>query len=502
MTDKLGNDVIRLQKEIMSISNKINLVRTKTHKSMSSILKGLKSLSKDNKSSNNNKTKNKKRIDEKTYFLLNYDEQCKLNNDIFKNNNTIHKKKIYKNVFKKNNGILLNECETNYNKKDIYSKNDLFLNNLSNKKTNNKHIKYVINNYRNSEYNDNTYIDENCSFNDNKKYSERKKGISKTDSLKYIYNQNNNSINRDKNIFNDNNYFQNIDNNINYYYKSDLNHKDYINRLMNVNIYNNKKSRNKNENDFKNKEIETQKNNELFLEYKEKNFINDKTSKTFFSEYFQKFNKINSNKINNSFYQVKNNILHKTYSNINHKNNKNLFRENGSTRIKQKEHNTKKIFDFDGDKNNNINYYYKLLNVKNHDEYIHKINKLLSYEDFIHKIKKLYFKFNDQNKNFKLKDILFWISFNINNDNKKNKYEEYCHEIMKHFNIPNYDKFKIFINNLISKNKNNDYFVNGMKELFNSFNEFQPNKTIYKNRSKNNNTQKFIYKNEDDINNL
>ena len=192
MTDKLGNDVIKLQKEIMSISNKINLVRTKTHKSMSSILNGLKSLSKDNKSSNNNKIKNKKRIDEKTYFLLNYDEQYKLNNDIFKNNNTIHKKKIYKNVFKKNNGILLNECETNYNKKDIYSKNDLFLNNLSNKKSNNKHIKYVINNYINSEYNDSIYIDENCSFNDNKKYSERKKGISKTDSLKYIYNQNNN----------------------------------------------------------------------------------------------------------------------------------------------------------------------------------------------------------------------------------------------------------------------------------------------------------------------
>ena len=194
--------------------------------------------------------------------------------------------------------------------------------------------------------------------------------------------------------------------------------------------------------------------------------------------------------------------MHKTYSNINHKNNKNLFRENGSTRIKQKENNTKKIFDFYCDKNNNINNYYKLLNVKNHDEYIHKINKLLSYEDFIHKIKKLYFKFNDQNKNFKLKDILFWISFNINNDNKKNKYEEYCHEIMKHFNIPNYDKFKIFINNLINKNKNNDYFVNGMKELFNSFNEFQPNKTIYKIRSKTNNTKKFIYKNEDDINNL
>ena len=73
---------------------------------------------------------------------------------------------------------------------------------------------------------------------------------------------------------------------------------------------------------------------------------------------------------------------------------------------------------------------------------------------------------------------------------------------MKHFNIPNYDKFKIFINNLINKNKNNDYFVNGMKELFNSFNEFQPNKTIYKIRSKTNNTKKFIYKNEDDINNL
>ena len=103
------------------------------------------------------------------------------------------------------------------------------------------------------------------------------------------------------------------------------------------------------------------------------------------------------------------------------------------------------------------------------------------------------------NKAFKLKDILFWISINYNNK-KINKYEEFCLGIMKKFNISNFDNFKIFFKNLIAKDKNNEYFVNEMKELFNNFNEFQPNKTIYRNKS----CKKVenATDNEDDINNI
>ena len=508
MSDKLGNDVIKLQKEIMDISNKINLVRTKTHRSMSSILNGLKSLSKEKSQNHKNSNKNKKRIDEKNYFISNYDESFKPNNNIIRKNiNNLnyckHKKKIYKNLFKKNNGILNDFENNNKNKNDIYSKDYLFLSNIRNKKVNNRHIKYEIN-YRINELDNNILSDNNYTFNDNR-ISKRKKEFSKTDSLKNLYNLNPNSRNKNKENLGHYSYVRNIDYN-NYYYKGDLiNHKDYMNKLLNNNINinspNNRKSRNKSENIFKNREIETQKNDELCLE--NKNIPNDKASKTFLSEYFQKYNNINSNKENNSFYKLQKNILHKTYtySNINQKNNKNIFREKASKGINLKGNiHQKKLEFYTNENNNTIDYYFKLLNAKNHEEYINKINKLKSYEDFIHKIQKLYYQYNDQNKDIKLKDILYWISLNIKKNNKINKYEELCHEIMRNYNIPNYDKFKIFFGNLINKNKKNDYFVNEMKELFNNFSEFQPNKTFYKNRNNyNNNYPNFTNKNEDDI---
>ena len=50
MANNLGNDVIKLQKEIIGITNNINSVRMKTHKSMSSILNGLKSFHKNDSS--------------------------------------------------------------------------------------------------------------------------------------------------------------------------------------------------------------------------------------------------------------------------------------------------------------------------------------------------------------------------------------------------------------------------------------------------------------------
>ena len=132
---------------------------------------------------------------------------------------------------------------------------------------------------------------------------------------------------------------------------------------------------------------------------------------------------------------------------------------------------------------------------------LYKINKLLDYEDFIHDIKNIYFQFNDHNNNFKLKDILNWLSFHLNEDNTKNKYEVFCKDIMGKYNLANFENFKKFFNKLIDKDRNNKHFVNEMKELFNSFNEFQANQTIYRNKSRKK-FQKLINKHEDDINEL
>ncbi len=527
MIDKLGNDAIKLQKEIMNITYNINTVRDKTHKSMSSILNGLKSFPKY-KSSNHmldlsqkkrNKNQKMKIINDKYYSNFNNSHavyrknshlgtkknSSKLMNEFYCNSKKKiinYKQKIDKQIPNKNNGIVLGEFENyyNHNKKDSFYKNSLLLEKLNNIKKDNQPVKYEINNYNNYMSNNNMSNDENIILNDNSKLNHQiknnKKIMPKTDSFKYLYHNNNYSndyiYNEIDDIYKRNYIFDNEYNNN--YNKKDLRHSHFINKILNENtsmdIKINRKSRNKSENEFKHKEIEMEKNNDEAIEYKD--FFNKKASKTFYSDIMQK---------NNNY----NNYISKANKNTHHKKHKNKFREKASTKHNSKDKN--KYNDYNTfneiDLDDNINHIYKLLNAKNQIDCIYKINKLIEYEDFIHKLKKLYYNFNDHNKDFKLKDILFWISMNScdnnNNNRKKNKYEEFCHEIMKKFNIHDFENFKIFFYKLVKKDKDSHYFVNEMKELFNNFNEFQPNKTIYRNRS-NKSIQNFS-KNEDDIHN-
>lgn len=525
MTDKLGNDVIKLQKEIMNITYNINTVRDKTHKSMSSILNGLKSFPKykstnpmlDLSQKNINKNQKMKIINDKYYSNFNNSHavyrknshtkknSSKIMNEFYstsKKNIINYKQKIDRQIPKKNNGIILSEFENYYshNKKDSFSKNNLLLEKSNNIKKDNQPVKCEINSYNNYMSSSNMSNDENIILNDNSKLNHQiknnRKKMPKTDSFKYLYPNNNFSNDYIYNEIDDlykRNYNFDNDYNNNNYYKKELRHTHFINKILNENtcadIKSNRKSRNKSENEFKHKEIEMEKNNDEAIDYKD--FFNKKTSKTFYSDIMQK---------NNNY----NNYISRTNKNTHHKKHKNKFREKASTKnnskdkIKYNDYHTFNEIDID----DNINHIYKLLNAKNQIDCIYKINKLLTYEDFIHKLKKLYYNFNDHNKDFKLKDILFWISMNSSNDNnnrKRNKYEEFCHEIMKKFNIHDFENFKMFFYKLVKKDKNSHYFVNEMKELFNNFNEFQPNKTIYRNKS-NKNIQNFS-NNEDDINN-
>ena len=506
MNEYLGNDVIKLQKEIMNITKKLNTVRYKTHKSMSSILKGLKSIPKDpcskhkyNLSSNkNNKIHKNKLFEDENYYLINSEENSKSN----MNSNNHSKKKKTKYFISMNNDLLLNDCKNhNSNDKEIYTNNYMLLYNVKNKKGKNQPIKCRINDYKNYNY-----------FNNEKKYGEKKnytifnddlsknlmkksnKKIPKTDSFKYLYNNHNNYNNHSKNytydgghfIINESNYESNIISNENENSRKEVNHNYYVNKLLTNKLKYEPKSRNKNEiEDFKNED-----------------FFNDNYQKTYFGGIMKKYDK-NYNKINiNSF--SKNRLKTNKYNhNLAHyKSNKNIFRKNTSTKENSKENN-KNYFkyniysDISFDKNENINNIFELLNVKCYNDCIDKINKLLNYEHFIHKLKKLYYNYNGNNKDFELKDILFWISFNLNNENQ---YEEFCMEIMEKFNISDFEHFKKFFKTLINKDKNNKYFVNGMKQLFNNFNDYHLNKTIYKNRSKKS-IQTSSNGNDDDINN-
>ena len=508
MADKLGNDVIKLQKEIMNITQNINTVRDKTHKSMSSILKGLKSFQKFKSSdlSSKRKIKNQKANLENdkfysnfnkshatTTYLKNSDTKKKINsfitmNELYSSTNTKrniinYKSKIdNKNVPKKINGNILNEYDNYYyNKKDEFSKSNLLLE---------KYNKY---NKPNLMANDDNYIINYNRLN--------KKKMAKTDSYKFIYNNNGHNYNNN-NFSNDYIYYNQKENmynkynisesdNNDYNYIKEFRHNAYVNKMLkNYEHKNSKKiikSRNKDkiEHNFK---IENNSNDEL-IDYR--NYLNGKSSKTFHYELIRKCKNINNRD-----------------SLINHKSKKNIFREKASTKHNSKEKNNDDVNEYYKDNyndksndinNDNIKHILKLLKAKNQIECINKINKLLTYEDFVHKIKKIYCNYNDNNKSFKLKDILFWISINYNNK-KINKYEEFCLGIMKKFNISNFDNFKIFFKNLITKDKHNEIFVNEMKELFDNFNEFQPNKTIYRNKS----CKKIenATDNEDDINNF
>lgn len=279
MTDNLENSVIRLQKEIIDITKNINSVRIKTHNSMSSILKDLKSFPKDKpinpkyislsiQNNKNHKKRTKKYKGEEKYLLINNTEYYKSNSNL---NLYQPKRKVNNILEKRNKGIVLNEFENQYNnnkKREKSYKNDLILDNFNIKKRINKPIKYEESKSRNYKFDRNGLDKDIYKFNDNNKYqdSDRKKRISKTDSLKYIYkginNLNNYNYTYDgkNNIYIENTYLKNNDNN---YYKSELDNGDYINRLFNknidINIKPNIRSRNKNENYFKYKKSETQK---------------------------------------------------------------------------------------------------------------------------------------------------------------------------------------------------------------------------------------------------
>lgn len=521
MADNLGNSVIKLQKEIIDITKNINSVRIKTHKSMSSILNNLKSFPKDKpinqkyiSLSINNKN-SKKFKQEENYLFINNDEDYKRNN----NSNFYQPKIKVNNLQKRNKGIGLNKFENQYNnniKIEKPYKHNLILDNFNIKKIVKKPIQYEEKKSRNYKFDRNDLDGDFYTFNERKTYqdSDSKKSISKHNSLKYIYkgrnypNKYNYTYDGKNNIYIGNTYFKNND--TNYYYKSELDNGNYINRLLNkkidINIKPNIRSRNKNENFFKYKESETQKNGEELIEYED--ILYDKNKNTIYNDIFPKYNNRNHNKINNSFSINKNNIISPSFKTIfNHsKKNKNMFRKKASTKATSKENKFNKLNDIypyntinieEIDKINNI---YKLLNANNYRDCVFKINKLLSYEDFIHKIKNFYFQYNDINKDFELKDILFWLSFHFNDEDKINKYEDFCREIMKNFSIPDFENFKIFFNKLVYKDKNSKDFVKGMKDLFNSFNDLQPNISNYRNKTKKR-LQKIFYNNEDDIDN-
>ena len=121
-------------------------------------------------------------------------------------------------------------------------------------------------------------------------------------------------------------------------------------------------------------------------------------------------------------------------------------------------------------KDNNINSIFSTLKCKNIKESLIKIGALMKSSKFIDDIKLLYNKYDQKNaSDINLNEIFDWINNNAKENIKyKKEYEKYkifCDNLMKEFGVNEFDNFKNFILNTVSKNKKNTNFVCGMKKI-------------------------------------
>ena len=357
--------------------------------------------------------------------------------------------------------------------------------------------------------------------------------------LKYMENEksdknflnfsNKKSINQNKKMNNINMYINNSrinKRNLQSHLKS--NHVSMINlkksvKKINNNQFFNRNNRISNKKSYENKKASKDISTNYTMDYssKEKNyFINDfekyrnvslnnknsfnKTYKSNFpSENFNiNIEKINKRKINNTnrnspikYIKYRNDEISKSNDNIFTTKKSKVILRNKSTR-KNNYSNTYNCFNINPKKEYELVDILNLLEAKNINDCIPKIKKLLVYKNLIHHIKNIYLEKNNQNKQkeIKIKDILFWSCSN------KNKYEEFCKEIMHENNINDFDNFKSYLTELIKFKKLDNNLLKGINRIFDGFNnKLESNRKIYRNYSQNNIRSDLINKNDDDI---
>ena len=224
-------------------------------------------------------------------------------------------------------------------------------------------------------------------------------------------------------------------------------------------ILNKKNESNNNSLNKYNISYNTQRNNSN--NYPRKNIMNKKIN-SFRESNIQYNNLINDNikKLINQNNNIDNSDLINGNINNNNDDIKNIINE-----VNMNDYNE----DFD-DEENKINEILNLLEIDNINDIESKIQELIDIENFTNKIISLYEQFNQtSNKNkTNLKDILNWISFSAKNNNENIEYENYCKELMTINNINSFDKLKIFIDNVLNKNKKNNNFIGGVKKLLSS----------------------------------
>ena len=400
MIYSLGNNkncLIRLQKELINITNNLNSVKNRNNKTMNILLNGLKYMENEKSDKNFLNFSNKKSIN----------QNKKMNNiNMYINNSRINKRNLQSHL-KSNHVSMINlkKSVKKINNNQFFNRN----NRISNKKSyeNKKASKDISTNYTM----DNSSKEKNYFINDFEKYR-------------------NVSLNN-KNSFNKT-------------YKPNFPSENF-----NINI-----------------------------------------------------EKINKRKINNTnrnspikYIKYRNDEISKNNDNIFTTKKSKIILRNKSTR-KNNYSNTYNCFNINQKKEYELVDILNLLEAKNINDCIPKIKKLLVYKNLIHHIKNIYLEKNNQNKQkeIKIKDILFWSCSN------KNKYEEFCKEIMRENNINDFDNFKIYLTKLIKFKKLDNNLLKGINRIFDEFNnKLESNRKIYRNYSQNNIRSDLINKNDDDI---
>ena len=400
MIYSLGNNkncLIRLQKELINITNNLNSVKNRNNKTMNILLNGLKYMENEKSDKNFFNFLNKKSIN----------QNKKMNNiNMYINNSRINKRNLQSHL-KSNHVSMINlkKSVKKINNNQFFNRN----NRISNKKSyeNKKASKDISTNYTM----DNSSKEKNYFINDFEKYR-------------------NVSLNN-KNSFNKT-------------YKPNFPSENF-----NINI-----------------------------------------------------EKINKRKINNTnrnspikYIKYRNDEISKNNDNIFTTKKSKIILRNKSTR-KNNYSNTYNCFNINQKKEYELVDILNLLEAKNINDCIPKIKKLLVYKNLIHHIKNIYLEKNNQNKQkeIKIKDILFWSCSN------KNKYEEFCKEIMHENNINDFDNFKSYLTELIKFKKLDNNLLKGINRIFDGFNnKLESNRKIYRNYSQNNIRSDLINKNDDDI---
>lgn len=400
MIYSLGNNkncLIRLQKELINITNNLNSVKNRNNKTMNILLNGLKYMENEKSDKNFLNFSNKKSIN----------QNKKMNNiNMYINNSRINKRNLQSHL-KSNHVSMINlkKSVKKINNNQFFNRN----NRISNKKSyeNKKASKDISTNYTM----DNSSKEKNYFINDFEKYR-------------------NVSLNN-KNSFNKT-------------YKPNFPSENF-----NINI-----------------------------------------------------EKINKRKINNTnrnspikYIKYRNDEISKNNDNIFTTKKSKVILRNKSTR-KNNYSNTYNCFNINQKKEYELVDILNLLEAKNINDCIPKIKKLLVYKNLIHHIKNIYLEKNNQNKQkeIKIKDILFWSCSN------KNKYEEFCKEIMRENNINDFDNFKSYLTELIKFKKLDNNLLKGINRIFDGFNnKLESNRKIYRNYSQNNIRSDLINKNDDDI---